>query len=130
VSLGILFVFLRQFGLMGVAAAFTATQFVHVFTYFVVVRRRAAFAWNSQVIRIMLVCGCFMGVGLVIHYCLDGPGRLVAGVAVVLIASLFALRRLLAMVTLPSRIRTILKKVPFASRVAGRTRMSGEDVNG
>lgn len=130
VSLGILIVFLRQFGLLGVAAAFTATQVVHISTYFVVVRRRAAFGWNSQVIRIMLACGCFMGVGLVIHYCLDGPGRLVAGGAVAVLASLFSLRRLLAMVEFSACIRTIFKKVPFASRVAGRKCMSGEDVNG
>ncbi len=125
-SLGILFVCLQRFGLIGAAVAFTATQCVHISTYFITVRKRAAFDWEPHVVRLMMICACFMATCLVVHYCLTGWLKLGLGGGIVAAASAFSLKRLLAMVALPDRVGRLVQRVPFASYFAVRAHKTGE----
>lgn len=118
-QVAMLYVFVAAFGLVGAAAAFALTQFIHIGLYFLVVRRRTGFGWMAPVIRLVSICAFFMVAALLLHFLSGGWMRVAAGAVIVGAAGIFSLSKLLRMVDPATRIGKLIWSVPFARALAG-----------
>lgn len=119
-QVALLYVLVAAFGLVGAAAAFALTQFIHIGLYFTVVRHKTGFTWMRPVIRLVATCAFFMIAALVLHSLSAGWTRFAAGTVIVGAVGIFALSRLLDMVDPSTRIGKLIWSVPFTRVLAGR----------
>lgn len=113
------FMLLKLYGLVGVAAAFAATQVIYNMLYRAVVGRCIGFAWLFPVKRVLLKCVLLMALALALHYCTLGLPRFVAGGIVLAATTVFAVRELALRVEKTSKVGALLKSIPCSKWVLG-----------
>ncbi len=103
------------FGLIGVAAAFAVKMAVHTGLCLIIFKRWTGFAWNATTMRILKSSVIFLVAAVLLEGVLSGPVLLVVAAMFTVACGIYCLRGLDTRLESGSKIKGLLRVVPFMS---------------